>query len=708
MTLEEFIDTFHITLNDQQLAAVQSVDGPTLLLAVPGGGKTTVLVTRLGYMIYCCGIEPEKILTVTYTVAATKDMKSRFASVFGDKLAARLEFRTINGICARIINYYGGLTGKTPFELVTDEGFKAKILSEIYLSQTKKYPTESDLKTLSTWITYIKNMQLKSEELDILSKEENIPIKEIYSAYCSHMRSLSLMDYDDQMVYAYNIIKRSSQSLSHFQDMYQYICVDEAQDTSKIQHSIISELSAKNENLFMVGDEDQSIYGFRAAYPEALLDFEKNHFNARLLLMEENFRSGAEIVEAADRFIRKNELRHEKHMNPHRGKGTTILEMEMKDRREQYEYLAQVAENCNTDTAVLYRDNESILPVVDLLERRGLDYCIRNADLTFFSNKVVLDIQDIIMFAADPYNAELFMKIYYKIGTYMNKAAAMEACRISESRGIPILDAALQYCDIPAGTRGSVMSIKNHISSVLSENAGRAVYRINKFMGYGDYMDRVHIRGEKLQIIEAIAAGEPSAMRLIDRLQELSVIIKEKKSAHDCRLVLSTIHSSKGLEYDTVYLMDVKDGVFPERVIKDRKKASLKELKLYEEERRLYYVGVTRAKNNLIIFSFNGGSTFTGELLGKATAKPDIHAASITEYKISGIGMKQNKQNKRTVTEDKYKNKMEEIMAAGYINHKIYGEGKVLSIDGDVLVIEFKNKTAKCMLRFMMENEIIK
>lgn len=142
MTFGEFIHKFDIKLNTRQLEAVQSVDNPTLLLAVPGSGKTTVLVTRLGYMIYCCNIEPEHILTITYTVAATNDMRNRFASIFGKELGSRLEFRTINGICAKIISYYGKCVGKKAFDLVTDEGYKTKLLSQIYVKLLEEYPTQ--------------------------------------------------------------------------------------------------------------------------------------------------------------------------------------------------------------------------------------------------------------------------------------------------------------------------------------------------------------------------------------------------------------------------------------------------------------------------------------------------------------------------------------------------------------------------------------
>ena len=286
-------------LNAQQSEAVKTVEGPVLLLAVPGSGKTTVLVLRLGYMILNCGIAPENILTVTYTVAATQDMAKRFAGYFGGELAARLEFRTINGICAKIIAYYSRAIGKKPFELVTG------ILTQIYQQVEQNWPTEADLRNVRTLITYIKNQMLTEKEIKALSKQKGSPLRAadcdiniaaIYERYNRWLREQHLMDYDDQMVYALTILRKVPQVLEHFQEQYRYICVDEAQDTSRIQHTIIALLASKFDNLFMVGDEDQSIYGFRAACPEALINFEKEHSGAKVLLME-HARSGSLYTE---------------------------------------------------------------------------------------------------------------------------------------------------------------------------------------------------------------------------------------------------------------------------------------------------------------------------------------------------------------------------------------------------------------------------
>ncbi len=666
MTWTEFTSRFPIQLNQQQESAVQSVEGPVLLLAVPGSGKTTVLVTRLGYMIFCKGIAPERILTVTYTVAATKDMAARFARCFGAEMAERLEFRTINGICARVIQYCSWKSGRTAFSLLTDEKRIAAMLSGIYQRIEHSYPTESDLQNVRTLITFIKNRMLGEEEIRALEKDAEIQLLRIYKAYNAELREHQLMDYDDQMVYAYTMLQRFPWLREHFQQQYPYICVDEAQDTSKIQHAIIALLASRTENLFMVGDEDQSIYGFRAAYPDALLEFEQHHPGARVLLMEENFRSDASIVRAADRFIQKNTLRHEKHMQPARPKQREIREIPLANRKAQYSYLLKVAEDCTaayaadpkrravaadevqeradggpaTDAlhadggrssspiAVLYRDHECALPLIDLLERNGVPYKMRNADIGFFTNRVVLDICNIIRLAENPLNTELFMQLYYKLGTYLRKQDAQSIADISQLEGLSVWDVALKHGGLNAYTKGKVRAIQTHMRNMLKESAGRAVYRIVEYMGYREYMERSEIKDTKLDILRILADQEDSPRHLVNRLEKLRQVLKEKSSERDCPFILSTIHASKGLEYDSVYLLDVIDGVLPAQIPKDLKKAEKAELEAYEEERRLFYVGITRAKDQLYVFTMKTQhSAFCDELFQRTPKKSSVKPA---------------------------------------------------------------------------------
>lgn len=740
MEWKEFETTFSVKLNQQQKEAVQSTKGPVLLLAVPGSGKTTVLVTRLGYMIYCKNIPPERILTVTYTVAATKDMSERFAVRFGEDMAKRLEFRTINGICAMIIQYYGRRIGKTPFELVKDEKATTGMLIRICQDHGMGYPTESDLKNVRTLITYIKNMMLNEEELQKLEEESDIRIAGIYREYCRQMREQKLMDYDDQMLYAYNILRKDPGVLAYFQNRYPYICVDEAQDTSKIQHAIIALLAAGTGNLFMVGDEDQSIYGFRAAYPEALLSFEKKHPGAKVLLMEENFRSNAKIVEAADKFIQKNTLRHEKHMRAAREAGADIREISLKSRKAQYVYLMKAAQECTTgmagmsgseehrgradasvtETAVLYRDNECAIPLIDLLERKNIPYRMRNADLSFFTHRTVLDVQNIIRFAMDPKDTELFMLIYYRLKLFFNKKDALRYAQISQEKDMEVLDAALKYGNLEKYQEDNIRNLKRQMVRILNMPGDEAVNQILTYMGYQDYLKKMGMNANKLETVKLIGSRVESPEKLLERLEELRTIIQEKVSDKVCPFILSTMHASKGLEYDTVYLLDVMDGILPEKVLANPRTASKEELETYEEERRLFYVGVTRAKNQLNVFTTNKPSKFCSELLGKRNLRENQQKeyAGIKKwgdyspagtYGIKGNGMYHGYGTGHGSQKQPGKSYQELADALGegmIVKHKKFGEGVVVDMEGEHIRIQFgdnvKNMDLKVLARLGM------
>lgn len=459
LTFTEFVHNYHIQLNEQQMQAVQATEGPVLLLAVPGSGKTTVLVSRLGYMIYCLGITPESILTVTYTVAATNDMRRRFAGMFGEVDAERLEFRTINGISQKVLQYFARRTGKTPFQVADKEA--VAVIKQSFLEVTGKYATENDIKETQLDITYAKNMRLTQKEIGKMDTDvDNFP--EIFRTYNNKLRQMQMIDYDDQMIYALRILEQYPEVLAHFREQYRYFCVDEAQDTSKIQHDMIDLLAAQSRNLFMVGDEDQSIYGFRAAYPQAFISFEDRHQGARILLMETNYRSRQEIVRAADALIRRNKNRHPKKMTAAREAGGCVTEIKAVSRQGQYNYLLKVAQDCEQETAVLYRNNESALPLIDLLERKGLSYRVKSSDMTFFSHPVVNDICDFIQLSLDPWDGETFLRIYYKMGAGISKMAATEAVN-ANTRRLTLLDTVAEMDGVSVYTRKQCKALATHL-----------------------------------------------------------------------------------------------------------------------------------------------------------------------------------------------------------------------------------------------------
>ena len=599
MDFEEFKRQYHICLNAQQETAVQTTEGPVLLLAVPGSGKTTVLIDRLGYMVHCKKIPPERILTMTYTVSATRDMRERFSAVFGEELGGRLEFRTINGVSQKIISRYESFTGGKAFELVSDEKKLNALIGQILRGIRHGFPQESDIRSVRTMITYIKNMMLEEKEIEGL-KAEVSDIDKIYKAYDEELKRQKLMDFDDQMVYAYMILRKTPEILEWFQNQYKYICVDEAQDTSKIQHYIIKLLAYENDNLFMVGDEDQSIYGFRAAYPEALTSFSMDYPEAKILYLEQNYRSTGNIVQAAAKFIARNTKRHPKNMFSERAAGGEIVKKRFSKRQEQYEYLCDVVETVPKDTAVLYRDNESALPLVDLFIQKKIPYRCRQLGTSFFTHRTVNEICDIIDFAYAPKDAETFMRIYGRLNCFVKKEEATEAVRIAEERNIRILNALLTLYKGQPWRVHKINELKDNLDQIAwSDSIGAALDILTDRIGYTAVDDTETKGSVKLYTLKTLAAQtrvRPNRFRA--NLESLCAAIEENRDEEGEGLILSTIHSSKGLEYDSVYLIDAVDGTFPCVA----EPAPKEDVGTWEEERRLFYVAMTRAKNSLTVW----------------------------------------------------------------------------------------------------------
>lgn len=628
MIRSEFDRKYTSQLNPQQLAAVHAVGGAVLLLAVPGSGKTTVLVTRLGYMLCCCGISPDAILTMTYTKAATKEMQKRFVRLFGQDCPQIPEIRTINGVSSKIIDFYTRTHGSgSAFTVVENEGELAKIVSDLYRELSGEFATQSVIKELRKGIAYVKNMMLGKEDLGELDTGfDQFP--ELYVQYNLALRQRRWMDYDDQMIYAKTILENYPDILAHFQDAFPYICVDEAQDTSKIQHAIIQLLARKTGNLFMVGDEDQSIYGFRAAYPDALMQFEQTYPKARVLLMEENYRSTPEILHLANGFIRKNTDRRPKTVRPTRASGANVHLISAADRTAQYAWLLDMAAHCDGRTAVLYRNNDSALPLIDLMERQGLPFRCRQMDDTFFTHRLVADLLDIIAFANDRKNTEAFLRIYYKIGCGITKKAAEYACEACQRSGKTVLEELLTFSPPSQYARDSAAGLMDLLPQLLEETAARGLKRIWTELRYKDYVEQQQLDGNKFEILTLLAEREADLNTLVARLDYLRMLVSAPPEPSSEGLILSTVHSSKGLEYETVYLLDVLDGILP--AVTEPK--GPEEERRYQEERRLFYVAMTRAKDHLYLFScLDRSSAFIRELRRELpvekTEEDDLFAA---------------------------------------------------------------------------------
>lgn len=543
---KEFKEKYNIALNKQQERALLAVEGANLLLAVPGSGKTTVLVSRLGHMVINKNIPPESILAITFGNNSGNEMRQRFSAKFGQDLGDRIDFRTINSLSLKIYTDYCDRTG-TPKRKQIQSSEKRILLKNIYQKHNGKDSTENEYLELAAAISYIKNMRLKKEQ--ICEMETELPhLNAMYESYEKALKDKQRMDYDDQMVYAYALLTKREQVAREWQAKYKYICVDEAQDTLKIQHEIIKIL-AKGNNVFMVGDEDQSIYGFRAAYPKALLNFRYDYMNPYILRMERNYRSTPQIVEKAQSFISQNKGRYEKNMTAERDDGEAVILEQVESREAQFMRLLEIAKTTIKETAFLYRDNESAVVLVDLFLRNNIPFKLRKPEMNFFGTRMVKAVVE-------------------KLSLVKNEKDTDSFSQLSKIR-----------------------------SSRQFDNG-------------------------KTEILSLLAKQEPNIQKFLSRLTELEKMMQQGFDSEDSNaIVLSTIHSSKGLEYDTVYMVDVYDGRFPSsrpNIFSRSKDNADGE----QEERRLFYVGITRAKNHLTLFYLKDQtSRFIDELFPEEKAQ---------------------------------------------------------------------------------------
>ena len=622
MTETEFEQKYMTELDPQQRKAVKASDRPILLLAVPGSGKTSVLVIRLGYLALVRGIPAEKILAVTYTVAATGEMRERYLALFGEEGIGVPEFRTLNGISQKIIDCYGATCSRSePFKLQDREGETEKLLRQLYTEINRDYADDGMLKTLRTDISYVKNMMLTKEETEkFQSTVDNFP--EILRRYNAALRNACRMDYDDQLVYACRILRLQPRVLQIFREKYCCICVDEAQDTSRVQHEIIRLLVGERPSLFMVGDEDQSIYGFRAAYPEALIRFRETYSGAEILYLEQNYRSTPEIVEAANRFVAKNTDRYPKTARAVRNSGNKVERISAGSRIKQFEEAFRIAAEAGRtgrETAFLFRNNETGVPLIDRCERNGIPYNCRRFDEVFFSDRLITDIRDMAAFLQRPADSELFMRLYYKFSCCISKAEATQAAREAARTGEPVLDCLYGSFTLKEYVRNAVAELEDNLRALPKDPPSFALRRIWNEMGYGEYARKRGTDPGKMETLLLLSEAverekekDATLFSLLERLETLRTVIAEHRNRSSCPILFSTIHSAKGLEFDRVCLLDVYDGVFP--VINAADAESEEERKQYQEERRLFYVGITRAKNELTLFSQGRHSSFIEEI----------------------------------------------------------------------------------------------
>jgi DNA helicase II / ATP-dependent DNA helicase PcrA len=383
------LEKYNFSMKPQQRDAVLNADGPIVAQAVPGSGKTTVVALRCAYLVMCCGIAAKNILILTFSRSTQKDIELRYREIFGQESLGGLRFTTMHSFCNLVLREYGSLVGCKSPKLI-DEG-KRRLLRSLYAELNEgEYLPDGRLEELVNSISCVKNNILTGQQIE----ESNFTTRNfyrIYTAYEEYKNANSCMDYDDMQVRALAAFADKPDLLERFRNQYRYINVDEAQDTSKLQHAILQMLAGPRNNLFMAGDEDESIDIFRAADPEYMHEFSQAYPDAKIVVMERNYRSTHAIVDAANRVIKNNPSQHRVTMNTGNEIGMPLEETNLSDNSMLYGHLVARLKN-EPDfggSAVLYRDATSAVALMDVLDREGIPFSIREQKLSFFDHWVV-------------------------------------------------------------------------------------------------------------------------------------------------------------------------------------------------------------------------------------------------------------------------------------------------------------------------------
>lgn len=600
-----------MNLSEEQKKAISHIKGPALVLAVPGAGKTTVLIHRTANLILNEGISPEKILSITFSRASARDMKERFNNLYGDITNIPVHFSTIHSFAYKLIRDYA-YRKRQRYILIEDmkkKLNKVQLLKNIYFSINNDYITEEKLESIINSIGYIKNMLITPDEYVSQFKVDTNNFLEIFNAYESYKKNNSLIDFDDMLTLALDILQEDKYLLEKYRSRYEYIQVDEGQDTSKVQLEIIRTLAHPKNNLFIVADDDQSIYGFRGAYPEGLFQFNKIYKDGKIYYMEENYRSTKNIVNICNRFIKKNTLRFNKDIFTKNPYMEPIKLVKVKNLEEQYTYLMDQLEGIvdYRNTAILYRNNLSAVGIMEALERKGIPFYIKDFKIKFFDHWLVQDIIDFFLLAQDNSNILAFERIYYKMNGFISKVQlnSIKALHYEYS----VFDRLLSLPGLNDFYKKNFLSLKLNFKKLSKLKPYEGIDLIEKNLGYGDYLKESHMRFgysmDSLEIIlnylKIIASNTMDLNGFLARLKYLEYLCSHSKDNRE-GLTLSTVHSAKGLEFDRVYMIDLIDGEFPNgSSIDSFNKGDIAPL---EEERRLFYVGMTRAKSYLTLITY--------------------------------------------------------------------------------------------------------
>jgi len=617
-------------LNPEQRAAVTTTEGPVLIVAGPGSGKTRVLTVRIAHLIQDNGVAPWNILAVTFTNKAAREMRERVELLVGDR-ARWVMLGTFHGFCARVLRQYGQLIGIDPRFVIYDDGDQ--------MSAVKSAMDELDVSTkhfspraVLSMISRAKSINVGPREFtDTVESYFEEVVARVYPVYQQTLRRRQALDFDDLLTTTLRLLRESPEALSALRQRYRYVLVDEYQDTNRIQYLLVKELAAEHRNICVVGDPDQSIYGWRAADIRNILTFKEDFPDAVEVHLEENYRSTPEILRAADGVIRENVQRIDRKLRTSKRAGEKIVLRECFDEAQEARYVVEEIQRltdaghyAGSDIAVLYRTNWQSRPLEEALIRAAIPYQLIGG-VRFYERKEIKDTLALLRLIANPDDFAAFQRVVaeFPLGQGIGAKTLADLEKWARSRDVGsgmALDAVGTAGGPPLTSRAVKLltGLRDRLDALcdveptmlLSELFDRALEETG-YAGYFESGDEEAMaRWENLQQFRSNLErfdDEPPETRLATFLTEVA-LVSDADTIEEARekITLITLHAVKGLEFPVIFLTGVEEGLIPHQRSITENPAML------EEERRLFYVGITRAKERLYITHAFRRSRFGG------------------------------------------------------------------------------------------------
>ena len=615
-------------LNRGQDEAIKHGNGPCMVLAPPGSGKTLIVTERTRYLIEESGVRPDQILVITFTRYAAREMKERFERLTAGKKYP-VTFGTFHSIFYGILKCAYGIGANNLMSEKESSVLLQEVLDQTNIESTPEVEDEEELvRELLREVGMVKNglCHLKDFHSKYLTQDE---FAEVFRSYEHQKKELKKFDFDDMLVQCYALFRKKPEILQGWQKRFQYILIDEFQDINRVQYEVIRMLAAPRYNLFVVGDDDQSIYGFRGAKPELMLYMKQEFPSLRTISLTVNYRSTEFITGAAARVILHNDTRFYKRVQSFRGRGQNVHVQEVLDEQEEAQYVTEEIQKKLDQgikpgkIAVLFRAAVQARMISEILSEHRIPFEMRDYVTNFYRHFIVKDMMAYLQLAAGKRDRSLFL-------TICNRPLRYLARNSMENRQVNFEDLRKFYCD-----KDWMLDIIDQFDVDVRMMKNMAPYAaiqyIRKKIGYDDFlkeyaekhqiswkqlMDVMAELEERSKNFKSYDEWEIHIAKYTQELEEQQAKARKIKGERENKVQLMTIHSAKGLEFEDVFVIHANEGEIPHQ--KAEKKDEI------EEERRLFYVALTRAKNNLCISYItqkNGNSIkpsrFVEELLGQ-------------------------------------------------------------------------------------------